>query len=97
MLPADSFSEPATKQAAEGLVKWGGDLPALVVVTGEEAAVAKSFRNLPRVSVVTAEGVGVAEIVGHRSLIASEGALEILEARAGAVERGADAADGSDD
>ena len=97
VLPADSFSEPATKQAAEGLVKWGGDLPALVVVTGEEAAVAKSFRNLPRVSVVTAEGVGVAEIVGHRSLIASEGALEILEARAGAVERGADAADGSDD
>ena len=63
-------------------------MPALVVVTGEEAAAAKSFRNLPRVSVVTAEGVGVAEIIGHRSLIASEGALEVLEARAGAVERG---------
>jgi large subunit ribosomal protein L4 len=101
VLPADSFSEPATKQAAEALAKWGGDLPALVVVTGEEAAAAKSFRNLPRVSVVTAEGVGVAEIVGHRSLIASEGALEVLEARAGAVGRGsagdAEGAEGSDD
>ncbi len=97
VLPADSFSEPTTKQAAEGLAKWGGDMPALVVVTGEEAAAAKSFRNLPRVSVVTAEAVGVAEIVGHRSLVASEGALEVLDARVGAVARGSDDGDeGSD-
>jgi len=88
VLPADTFSEPATKQAAEGLAKWGGEMPALIVVTGEEAAAAKSFRNLPRVSVVTAEAVGVAEIIGHRSLVASEDALAVLESRAGAVERG---------
>ena len=37
---------------------------------------------------VTAEGVGVAEIIGHRSIVASEGALEVLEARAGDVTRG---------
>ena len=101
VLPADSFSEPATKQAADGLTKWGGKLPALVVITGEEEAAAKSYRNLPRVSVVTAEGVGVAEIIGHRSLIASEGALEVLEGRVGAVERGDEApavgAEGSGD
>jgi large subunit ribosomal protein L4 len=89
VLPADTFSEPATKQAAEALSKWGGDLPALVVVGAEEVAAAKSFRNLPRVSVVTAAAVGVAEIVGHRSLIASEDALAVLEERAGAVARGA--------
>ncbi len=88
VLPADSFAEPATKQAAEGLAKWGGALPALVVVCGEEVATAKSYRNLPRVSVVSAEGVGVAEIIGHRSLIASADALEVLAARAGAVSRG---------
>jgi large subunit ribosomal protein L4 len=93
VLPADSFSEPATKQAAEGLAKWGGAMPALVVVTGEESAAAKSYRNLPRVSVVTAEAVGVAEIVGHRSLIASEGALEVLSGRAGEVARGGAAND----
>jgi large subunit ribosomal protein L4 len=93
VLPADTFSEPATKQAAEGLTKWGAQLPILVVITGEEAAAAKSYRNIPRVSVVTAEGVGVAEIIGHRSLLASEGSLEVLTARVGAVERG----DGSED
>ena len=83
VLPADSFSEPATKQAAEGLAKWGAELPALVVISGDEAAAAKSYRNLPRVAVVTAEAVGVAEIIGHRSLVVTEGALEVLESRVG--------------
>ena len=96
VLPADSFSEPATKQAAEGLAKWGGEMPILIVITSDEAAAAKSYRNLPRVSVVTAEGVGVAEIVGHRSVVASEGALAVLESRAGDVERGT-GDEGSDD
>ncbi|MBA2523622.1 MAG: 50S ribosomal protein L4 [Solirubrobacterales bacterium] len=91
VLPAGTFTEPATKQAAEGLAKWGGRKPALVVITGDEAAAAKSYRNLPNVSVVSAEGVGVAEIIGHRSIVASEGALEVLEARVGAVTRGTDA------
>ena len=100
VLPADAFTEPATKQAAEGLAKWGGELPALIVITGDEEAAAKSYRNLPRVSVVTANGVGVAEIIGHRSLIASEGALEVLAARAGrgrARQRRGAADEGSDD
>ena len=90
VLPSGAFSEPATKQAAEGLEKWGAAAPTLVVVSGEEIAAAKSYRNLPRVSVVSAEGVGVAEIVGHRSLVASEDALEVLAARAAAVTRGED-------
>lgn len=88
VLPAGSFTDPATKQAAEGLAKWGAALPALVIVTGEEAAAAKSYRNLARVSVASAEGVGVAEIIGHRSIVASEASLDVLEARAGAVTRG---------
>lgn len=91
VLPSGAFDEPATKQAADGLAKWGGAMPILVVVTGEEAAAAKSYRNLPRVSVVTAEGVGVAEIIGHRSIVASEDSLEVLEARAAAVTRGVEA------
>ena len=92
VLPSGTFTEPATKTAAEGLTKWGGSLPALVVITGEEAAAAKSYRNLKRVSVATAEGVGVAEIIGHRSIIVSEDALGVLESRAGAVSRGGDGA-----
>lgn len=92
VLPADSFDEPKTSQAAEGLQKWGGAAPTLVVVTGEEAAAAKSFRNIPRVAVATAEGVGVAEIVGARSLVVSEPSLEILEQRSAAVSRGGEEA-----
>ena len=88
VLPSGTFTEPATKQAAEGLAKWGGAMPALVIISGEEADAARSYRNLPRVSVVSANGVGVAEIIGHRSIVASEDALEVLEARAGAVTRG---------
>ena len=88
ILPSDAFTEPATKTAAEGLTKWGGAMPALVVITGDEAAAAKSYRNIKRVSVATAEGVGVAEIIGHRSIVISEDALSVLESRVGAVERG---------
>ena len=54
-------------------------------ISGEEEAAAKSYRNLPRVAVVSAHGVGVAEIVGHRSILVSEDALEVLEARAAEV------------
>ncbi len=88
VLPADTFSEPKTKQAAEVLAKWGGASPTLVVVTGDEASVAMSFRNIPRVAVASAEGVGVAEIVGARSIVISEPSLEVLERRSAAVVRG---------
>jgi large subunit ribosomal protein L4 len=91
VLPAGTFEKPAAKQAAEGLAKWGAALPTLVVISGDEADVAKSYRNLKRVSVVSAEGVGVAEIIGHRSLVVSEDALGVLEARVGEVTRGAGA------
>lgn len=95
VLPAGTFSEPKTSQASEALAAWGADKPVLVVVTGEEAAAAKSFRNIPRVVVASAEGVGVAEIVGARSLLVSEDSLAVLETRSGAVTRtGADAAEG---
>ena len=91
VLPAGSFDKPATKQAAEGLAKWGADAPTLIIISGEEEAAAKSYRNLPRVAVVSAHGVGVAEIIGHRSIVASEDALAVLEARAGEVTRGVEA------
>jgi large subunit ribosomal protein L4 len=88
VLPADAFSAPSTKQAAEGLAKWGAKTPTVVVVSGDEAEAARSYRNIPRVVVVTAEAVGVAEIVGSRSVVVSEPALEILERRAVSVTRG---------
>ncbi len=84
-----SYSEPSTKQAAEALAKWGPEGSVVVLLAGdEELAAAKSFRNIPRVTVVQATAVGVADIIGHASLVVSNDALEVLEARAVEVQRG---------
>jgi large subunit ribosomal protein L4 len=81
------FDAPATKQAAEALGKWGAKGPTLVLVDPEEIAAAKSFRNLDRVTVMPAGAAGVADVIGHASLVVSEDALKILEARTGASTR----------
>jgi large subunit ribosomal protein L4 len=88
VLPAGTFDEPKTAHAAEALAKWGAATPTLILIGGDEIAAAKSFRNIDRIVVATADAVGVAEIVGARSIIVSEDALGILEARSAAVERG---------
>jgi large subunit ribosomal protein L4 len=88
VLPAGTFDEPKTAKAAEALAKWGGPTPTLIVIGADEGAAAKSFRNIERVVVAGAEGVGVAEIIGARSVVISEDALSVLESRAGAVARG---------
>jgi large subunit ribosomal protein L4 len=90
VVDGSAYSEPSTKQASEALGKWGGALPALVVLDAEEAAAAKSFRNIPRVTVLPATAVGVADVIAHRSLILSQASLPVLEARAGDVKRGAE-------
>jgi large subunit ribosomal protein L4 len=88
VIDASTFDEPATKQAAEALEKWGARRPTLVVLDAEETAAAKSFRNLPRVTVMPATAAGVADIVGHASMVVSERALEVLQARSADVRRG---------
>ena len=62
--------------------------PTLVVLDAEEVAALKSFRNIPRVTVTLATAVGVADIIGHASLVVSKEALEMLAARATDVKRG---------
>jgi large subunit ribosomal protein L4 len=89
VLDGSAYDEPSTKQAAEALAKWGPDGSTLVVLAGEdELAAAKSFRNIPRVTVLGAEAVGVLDVIGHRSLIVSQAALAVLETRAADVKRG---------
>jgi large subunit ribosomal protein L4 len=82
VLDGSSFSEPATKQAADTLKKWGADGPTLVVIGAEEEAVAKSFRNIEGVSVALADATGVADVVGAGSLVVTQAALEQLASRA---------------
>jgi large subunit ribosomal protein L4 len=82
VLDGSNFSEPATKQAADALKKWGADAPTLIVVGAEEQAVAKSFRNIPGTTVALGNAAGVADVVGASSLVITEAALEELKGRA---------------
>src|SRR5215203_2064455 len=66
VLDGSTFSDPATKQAADSLKKWGADSPTLIVVGSEEDAVAKSFRNIPGVHVALASAAGVADVIRAR-------------------------------
>jgi large subunit ribosomal protein L4 len=94
ILDAAAFTAPKTRQAADLLDDWRASeqlLPALVVLTPEESAAALSFRNLDRVAVLSAENVGVADILAAASLIVSETALPALSARTAKPRRGAGA------
>jgi large subunit ribosomal protein L4 len=82
VLDGGTFKEPATKQAADALKKWGADRPTLVVIGSEEEAVAKSFRNIEDVNVALADAAGVADVIGATSLVVTEAALEQLKGRA---------------
>jgi large subunit ribosomal protein L4 len=95
VLDASGFDEPSTKQAATLLGDWAGGGSVLVVLADEQARVALSFRNLARVSVLPATGVGVADVVGASRLLVTEEALQSLTARAKG-EKAATADDGED-
>jgi len=87
VLDAAAYDEPSTKKAAEAIGKWDPRLPILLVLDAEETAIAKSFRNIPRINVLPAQATGVVDIIGHRSLLVTQAALETLEARAADVTR----------
>lgn len=89
VLDASGFAEPSTKKAAQAIAAWGADVPLLVVVAADEQAVAKSFRNIPRVTVAAADAVGVADVIAAASMSVSKQALEVLSDRSGEVARGA--------
>ena len=82
LLDGGGFEEPSTKRASEVLDKWGADRPVLVVLDAEEVGALKSFRNMQRVTVLPADAIGVADVVGARSLVISKSALETVAARA---------------
>jgi large subunit ribosomal protein L4 len=82
VLDGSTFSEPATKRAADALRKWGADRPTLVVIGSGEEVVAKSFRNIEGVRAALADAAGVADVIGATSLVITEAALEQLKGRA---------------
>ena len=82
LLDASTFETPSTKGAADLLDTWGQSTPTVVIVTEEEAGVAKSFRNLDRVLVTVPSELEVAHVVWARSLVVTQGALDAVQGRA---------------
>lgn len=80
---ASAFDEPSTSRAAELLAGWDAGNSTLVLLDEQEAAAGKSFRNLPRVSVMPVQDAGVADVIGAAALLVSQAALPALVARAG--------------
>ncbi len=87
LFDAGSWDEPSTKRAASLLTDWGAPLPTLVLLTTEEEAAGKSFRNIPRVEAMPVQDAGVVDLVWAASLLVSQAALPALVALASARDR----------
>jgi large subunit ribosomal protein L4 len=77
-----SFDTPSTKAAAAALAGLEGEGSTLVVLTDGEETCAKSFRNIADVSVLHADQVGIADVIGAGRLVISEAALGRLSEKA---------------
>jgi large subunit ribosomal protein L4 len=71
------FDTPSTKAAFQALSGFSSGR-ALVVVSDDDANLAKSFRNIQGVAVRSADNVGVADVIGAARLIVTPAALEHL-------------------
>jgi large subunit ribosomal protein L4 len=89
ILDAAKFDTPSTKAAAAALAKWGAKSPTILVLTAEETSVMKSFRNIPRITVLEVGATGVADVIGAASIIVSESSLKVLEERLVGTKEGA--------
>ena len=83
LFDAAAFDTPSTRAAADLVVAWEKEFPLVVVLTSDEEVAEKSFRNLAGVVVTTPEELEIAAVVWARSLLVSEAALPVVEARAG--------------
>jgi large subunit ribosomal protein L4 len=71
------FDTPSTKAAFQALSGFSSGR-ALVVVSDDDANLAKSFRNIQGVAVRSADNVGVADVIGAKRLIVTPAALDYL-------------------
>jgi large subunit ribosomal protein L4 len=75
VVDAGGFDEPSTKAAVAFLGSWGKETPVIVVVQPDEETVAKSFRNIPRLLVLTPAELEVGALVWAKSVVMTETAL----------------------
>jgi large subunit ribosomal protein L4 len=82
VLDPSKFDTPSTKSAAEALDSFGEGRALVVLGREGEDNCAKSFRNIRGISVLAADEVGVADLIGAARLVLSQAALDALTARA---------------
>jgi large subunit ribosomal protein L4 len=82
LLSADGFASPSTKLARSLVEAAGLRSPLVVVCTDDEVNVAKSFRNLDRVAVLSPSELEVGALAWARSLLVTESALPAVQRRA---------------
>lgn len=82
VIDAQPFVDEVSAKKAAALL---GDLiggSVLVILTDAHERAALSFRNIDRVSVLPADGVGVVDVIGAAAIVASQEAIDELTARA---------------
>jgi large subunit ribosomal protein L4 len=81
-LDPSAFVPPSTKSAVAALAGMEGNGSVLVVLAEGEVDCARSFRNIAEVTVLRADQVGVADVIGAGRLVLSSSALEQLTEKA---------------
>lgn len=79
VLESLAFETPKTKEFKGFLKGLAVDSKALIVTADLDENVALSARNIPGVTVVTADGINVLDVLGHDKLIMTKAAVEKVE------------------
>jgi len=74
-----AFDAPKTKDFIQVLKDLSINKKALIVTADLDETVALSARNIPGISVITAAGVNVLDLVGHEKLVLTKAAVEKIE------------------
>jgi large subunit ribosomal protein L4 len=79
VLESLAFNAPKTKDFKDVLKALSVESKALIVTADLDENVALSARNLPGVTVVTADGINVLDVLNHGKLIITKAAVEKVE------------------
>ena len=74
-----TFDAPKTKEFIQVLSNLSIDKKALIVTADLDETVALSARNIPGISVVTANGINVLDLVAHDKLVITKAAVQKVE------------------
>ncbi len=79
VLESLAFEAPKTKEFTQVLKGLSVDTKALIVTADVDENVALSARNIPGITVVSAEGINVLDVLNHDKLIMTKAAVEKVE------------------